>query len=221
MYVKADDESILPYGEEVQRRHTPFMTLDLSTVVSGIGIRNVTLRYYPGDTVIDRTADGTLSDIPEYPGYEYAWDWGIYDEHGKPVQNPDNIIMDSSDMWVIGNYVPKEYNLTIEYGSPVNETVTEKVRFGQTYAVESPNIIKGYLADTAVVTGIMPAEDLAIKVNYTATENKLNIVHIYKDAEGNGFEFYINTFMDYRLRTIQMWILSSLLEQAVGRARLL
>mgnify|MGYP003288928087 CR=1 FL=1 len=39
MYVKADDESILSYGEEVQRRHTAFMPLDLSTVVSGIGIR--------------------------------------------------------------------------------------------------------------------------------------------------------------------------------------
>lgn len=135
--------------------------------------------YYPGDTVIDRTADGTLSDIPEYPGYEYAWDWGEYDEHGDPV-----LIMDSSDMWVIGNYVPKEYNLTIEYGYPVEKTVTEKVRFGQTYAVESPNI-KGYLADTAVVTGTMPAEDVAIKVNYTPTSNNLNIVHIYNDAEGN------------------------------------
>ena len=140
--------------------------------------------YYPGDEVTDRTADEPLSDIPEYPGYEYAWDWGIYDEHGKPVQNPDNIIMESSDMWVIGNYVPKEYNLTIEYGSPVNKTVTEKVRFGQTYAFESPKV-DGYLADTAVVTGTMPADDVAIKVNYTATENKLNIVHIYKDAEGN------------------------------------
>ncbi len=38
MYVKADDESILSYGEEVQRRHTSFMPLDLSTVVLGIGI---------------------------------------------------------------------------------------------------------------------------------------------------------------------------------------
>ena len=39
MYVKADDESILPYGEEVQRRQTAFLPLDLSTVVLGIGIR--------------------------------------------------------------------------------------------------------------------------------------------------------------------------------------
>ena len=38
MYVKADDESILPYGEEVQRRQTAFLPLDLSTVVLGIGI---------------------------------------------------------------------------------------------------------------------------------------------------------------------------------------
>ena len=141
--------------------------------------------YYPGDEVTDRTAAGEpLSDIPIYPGYEYAWDWGIYDEHGKPVQNPNNIIMESSDMWVIGNYVPKEYNLTIEYGSPVNITVTKKVRFGQTYAVESEKYA-GYLADKTVVTGTMPAEDVAIKVNYTPTSNNLNIVHIYKDAEGN------------------------------------
>ena len=36
MYVKADDESILPYGEEVQRRQTAFLPLDLSTVVLGM-----------------------------------------------------------------------------------------------------------------------------------------------------------------------------------------
>ena len=41
MYVKADDESILSYGEEVQRRHAAFMPLDLSTVVSGIGISSL------------------------------------------------------------------------------------------------------------------------------------------------------------------------------------
>ncbi len=140
--------------------------------------------YYPGDTVNNLVADGTFPDdsvIPEYPGYEYAWDWGIYDEHGN-LPNP--IIMESSDLWVIGNYVPKEYTLTIEYGSPVNKTVTEKVRFGQTYAVESPDVT-GYLADTAVVTGTMPADDVEITVNYTPTENQLNIVHIYKDVEGN------------------------------------
>ena len=38
MYVKADDESILPYGEEVQRRQSAFLPLDLSTVVLGVGI---------------------------------------------------------------------------------------------------------------------------------------------------------------------------------------
>ena len=38
LYVKADDESILSYGEEVQRRQAVFMPLDLSTVVLGIGI---------------------------------------------------------------------------------------------------------------------------------------------------------------------------------------
>ncbi len=145
-----------------------------------------TVEYYPGATVIDQTEYKPLSDIPEYPGYEYAWDWGIYDEHGKPVQNPDNIIMESSDMWVIGNYVPIEYTLTVKYvcdGQTIPDEIIP-VRFGQTYAVESPNV-NGYLADTAVVTGTMPADDVEITVNYTPTENQLNIVHIYKDVEGN------------------------------------
>ena len=42
LYVKADDESILPYGEDVQQRQTAFLPLDLSTVVLGIGIK-----FYP------------------------------------------------------------------------------------------------------------------------------------------------------------------------------
>ena len=53
LYVKADDESILSYGEEVQRRQAVFMPLDLSTVVSGIGINNYiiefgAMQYYAG-----------------------------------------------------------------------------------------------------------------------------------------------------------------------------
>ncbi len=55
LYVKADDESILSYGEEVQRRQTVFMPLDLSTVVSGIGIKNHiielgAMQYYAGQS---------------------------------------------------------------------------------------------------------------------------------------------------------------------------
>jgi hypothetical protein len=37
----------------------------------------------------------------------------------------------------------------------------------------------------------------------------------------NGYNFKIQTFDDYLTRKIQLWNLSSLLEQAVGRARLL
>ena len=37
----------------------------------------------------------------------------------------------------------------------------------------------------------------------------------------NGYEFYLNTFSNYRLRKIQLWMIGSYLEQAVGRARLL
>lgn len=37
----------------------------------------------------------------------------------------------------------------------------------------------------------------------------------------NGYDFKLHTFNNYRLRRIQLWNLNSLLEQAVGRARLL
>ena len=43
----------------------------------------------------------------------------------------------------------------------------------------------------------------------------------YKKIQYNGYEFYLNTFSNYRLRTIQLWMIESNLEQAVGRARLL
>ena len=37
----------------------------------------------------------------------------------------------------------------------------------------------------------------------------------------NGCEFYLNTFSDIKLRKVQLWMISSALEQAIGRARLL
>lgn len=40
-------------------------------------------------------------------------------------------------------------------------------------------------------------------------------------VEYNGYDFSINSFDNEKLRTIQLWMLESLLEQAVGRARLL
>lgn len=40
-------------------------------------------------------------------------------------------------------------------------------------------------------------------------------------TEYNGYSFEINTFDSPKLRTIHLWMLESLIEQAVGRARLL
>ena len=45
-----------------------------------------------------------------------------------------------------------------------------------------------------------------------------NAVIVFKSIE---YEFWMNTFKNHRIRTIQMWLIESLLEQAVGRARLL
>jgi hypothetical protein len=43
----------------------------------------------------------------------------------------------------------------------------------------------------------------------------------YQKITYNGYEFFMNTFDNYILRTIQIWLIDSALEQAVGRARLL
>ena len=43
----------------------------------------------------------------------------------------------------------------------------------------------------------------------------------YLKIQYNGYEFCLNTFSDYRLKTVQLWMIESNLEQAVGRARLL
>ena len=43
----------------------------------------------------------------------------------------------------------------------------------------------------------------------------------YRKIQHDGYEFYLNTFYNDRLRTIQLWMIESHLEQAVGRARLL
>ena len=40
-------------------------------------------------------------------------------------------------------------------------------------------------------------------------------------VEYNGYDLCINSFDNEKLRTIQLWMVESLLEQAVGRARLL
>lgn len=40
-------------------------------------------------------------------------------------------------------------------------------------------------------------------------------------TEHNGYEFYLHTYKDPLLRRFQLWMISSQLEQAVGRARLL
>ena len=56
-----------------------------------------------------------------------------------------------------------------------------------------------------MLAGINPDED---------TMHPMRIEH-------NGYDFSMCTFKDDTLRTIQLWLIESLLEQAVGRARLL
>ena len=86
-------------------------------------------------------------------------------------------------------------------------------------AVEGLNCLEG---KNVSVVGLPNVDEVVYKLygmaagvnvnNYSMRSMKVNY---------NGYSFEINSFDNMKLRTIQLWMLESLLEQAVGRARLL
>lgn len=56
---------------------------------------------------------------------------------------------------------------------------------------------------------------------FTEDMNIINQNMCKQNIQFNGYEFYMNTYKNTILRDIQLWIINSNLEQAIGRARLL
>lgn len=86
-------------------------------------------------------------------------------------------------------------------------------------AVEGLNCIEG---KNISVIGLPNVDELVYKLYGMAAgvnPDSCNMRSVR--AEYNGYDFSINSFENEKLRTIQFWMLESLLEQAVGRARLL
>lgn len=86
-------------------------------------------------------------------------------------------------------------------------------------AVEGLNCLEG---KNISVVGLPNVDELVYKLYGMAAGVNVGSCNMRAmRVEYNGYDFQINSFDNEKLRTIQLWILESLLEQAVGRARLL
>lgn len=95
-------------------------------------------------------------------------------------------------------------------------------RFNTEYhygAIEGLNCLEG---KNISVIGLPNVDELVYKLyGMAAGVNVDNYNMRSMRVEHNGYDFQINSFDNEKLRMIQLWMLESLLEQTVGRARLL
>ena len=133
--------------------------------------------YLPGDPITDYTSVLDAEHEAVY-GYNYYWRWSSLD--GSPLTE-----MPASDVYVIGSYYGKVYNLTINYyyensSDPIATAYTDQLIYQSTYSVVSPNV-SGYLADQTTVSGTI-TEDTVINVYYSPTAGLLTIIYIKNDT---------------------------------------
>ncbi len=109
------------------------------------------------------------------PGYDYQWNYDSQD--GAQPQ-----VMPSHDLWVYGTYVPKIYEVTVNYvhadtlAQLAPPAVTE-VAYGQSFSIPSP-AVKGYLTDQTVISGQQGLDTLTYTVKYTPSQNTLLVVYV-------------------------------------------
>ena len=86
-------------------------------------------------------------------------------------------------------------------------------------AIEGLNCFEG---KNISVIGLPNVDELVYKLYGMAAGVNVDQYHMRAMRVAyNGYDFQVNSFDNERLRAIQLWMLESLLEQAVGRARLL
>ena len=92
--------------------------------------------------------------------------------------------MPAQDVEVTVTYNVNNYNLTIHYvyadNTEARPDYTAQVAYNATYSVESP-VIECYTANTLVVEGTMPAQDVEATVIYNVDTYTLTIHYVYAD----------------------------------------
>lgn len=109
-------------------------------------------------------------------------------EDGKYVYDTTAANVESGKVAADGSLVLKlyfklnQFQLTIHYvyaeGGKASDDYAASVTFGNPYSVNSP-VIDGYTADTTVVSGTMPAENVEVTVIYTKRTDLSYTVHYY------------------------------------------
>lgn len=142
---------------------------------------NYTVEYYIDNvkndsmTETDKAAFG--SEINSYTDKcptGYAFD--------KVENLPLTIGVNESENVIKVFYKKNVFDLTIHYvyaeGGTAANDYAASVTFGDPYSVNSP-VIDGYTADTTVVSGTMPAENVEVTVTYTKRTDLSYTVHYY------------------------------------------
>lgn len=149
----------------------------------GVSVKNDDQSIESGSTVaVGTTLTVTIAEKPGYTGAVTA-SIGTISDGSYTV---------SGDVTFTGTYTAQKFTLTVEYkgASETIEKHVEEVECGATYSVPSPEV-SGYVPDCAVVPGIMPADNLTVTVNYTASTTKLvdlTIVEAGRIVEGGEYQ---------------------------------
>lgn len=167
---------------------------------------NIEVTYVPNEytlTVKYVYENGTTASEAETKTVTYGTDYSVKSPvitGYTPDQETVSGTMDAEGKTVTVTYIPNKYTLTVKYvyekdGSEAKPTVEKLVPYGTEYNVKSPDI-ESYLADTAVVSGTMPAEDVEVTVTYKDIPAGLTVRFFYADgtpvldSEGNPSVLY-------------------------------
>ena len=157
-------------------------------------------------------------------GYTFAWKWRTGME--TPNDSSDDglvpVTMPAYDLWVVGEYTPREFLLYINYGwadsvkegddSLLPAAHEQTIRFGEDFHITSP-AITGYVADPLFVKGTVNADivenlpsagdntpTIYYTVTYSPTQNQLRIDYIMTDTgETTVYKATLNTGAEYHV----------------------
>ncbi|WNX83349.1 S-layer homology domain-containing protein [Agathobaculum sp. NTUH-O15-33] len=120
-------------------------------------------------TAADYTSLSRDSDAQH--AYTFADTWEGYDAANKPTMDT----VAGKTYYANWNETAVEYKLTVTYKMPEGSTATAPPKYehdykvGDSYTVASPTDVSGYTPSQSAVSGVMPAQDVNVTVEYFAS----------------------------------------------------
>lgn len=142
--------------------------------------------------------------IPEFYGYNFLWEDGLYDANGGKTYGGEcdlSALMPANDIYIMGSYVPKTYKVVINYyddgttNSVYDSYSKNDYKFGQTIEVMSPTVAgkkpkvlkvsqvldESFLKDTSKCT-LTNDNVVTINVYYVPAESELTVMFVKEDG---------------------------------------